>query len=72
MQGLGGEMGASHQGQTTRGPYFQEERKSNINVLEIKAPKLTIMHFTAIKSKGIFTHVRMDNMEALPYQMKVG
>ena len=25
-----------------------------------------------MKSKGIFTHVRMDNMEALPYQMKVG
>lgn len=71
-KGWEGKWGASHQGQTTRGPYFQEERKSNINVLEIKAPKLTIMHFTAIKSKGIFTHVRMDNMEALPYQMKVG
>ena len=37
-----------------------------------KAAKLAIMTFTMTKKNGLFIHLRMDNMVALSYLMKIG
>lgn len=47
------------------------EETSRKCVLELKAAKLAIITFTITKKKGISIHVRMDNMVALPYLMKM-
>ena len=46
------------------------EKISHINVMELKAATLTTMTFTIAK-KGISIQVRMDNMVALSYLMKM-
>lgn len=51
-----------------RGGSSREERKSHINVLELKAAaKLAIM-----KKVRKSIHARMDNMVALSYLIKMG
>ena len=62
---------ASCQDQITWFPWSQEEKKSYINVLELKAAKLVTMTLTITK-KGISIHVKTDNMVALSYLMKMG
>ena len=64
--------GASCHGLTTGGPWSMEERKFHINVLELKAAKLAIMSFTLKERDAISVHIRMDNMTALSYLMKMG
>ena len=64
--------GASCHGLTTGGPWSMEERKFHINVLELKAAKLAIMSFTLKERDAISVHIRMDNMAALSYLMKMG
>ena len=49
-----------------------EERKFHINVLELKAVKLAVMSFTLKERNGISVHIRMGNMTALSYLMKMG
>ena len=49
-----------------------EGRKLHINVLELKAAKLAIMSFTLKERDAISVHIRMDNMTALSYLMKMG
>ena len=64
--------GVSCHGLTTGGPWYMEERKSYINVLEVKAAKFAIMSFTLNERDAISVHIRMDNMTALSYLMKMG
>ena len=49
-----------------------EERKFHINVLELKAAKLATMSFTLKERDTISVHIRMDNLIALSYLMKMG
>ena len=49
-----------------------EEPKFHINVLELKAAELAIMSFTLKERDAISVHIRMDNMAALSYLMKMG
>lgn len=48
-----------------------EERKCNRNILENKAAKLAMMSFI-LKEDAISVHIRMGNMTALSYFMKMG
>ena len=64
--------GASCHGLTTGGPWSMEERKFHINVLELKAAKLAIMSLTLKERDAISVHIRMNNMAALSYLMKMG
>ena len=49
-----------------------EERKFHVNVLELKAVKLAVMSFTLKERNVISVHIRMGNMTALSYLMKIG
>ena len=48
-----------------------EEQKFHVNVLELKAAKLAIMSFTLNERDAISVHIRLDNMTALSYVMKM-
>ena len=41
-----GRLGAYCQGERTGGPWFEEDRKLHINVLELKEAKFAILAFT--------------------------
>ena len=47
-----------------------EERKFHINVLELKPAKLAT--FILKERDAISVHIRMDNMTALSYLIKMG
>ena len=63
--------GAFCQNQSAVGPWSIIERKCHINVLELRAVKLAIMIFT-VNKKIQSIHMRMDNMAALKYLVKMG
>ena len=48
-----------------------EERKFDINVLELKAAKLARMPFALKERDAISVYIHIDNMIALPYLMKM-
>ena len=64
--------GASCHSLTTVGPWPMEERKSHINVLELKATELAVISFTLKERDAISVHICMDNTTALSYIMKMG
>ena len=49
-----------------------EERKFDINVLELRAAKLALMSFTLKELDAISVHIHMDNTTALSHLMKMG
>ena len=55
-----------------RGAIVHGGTKVSQNVLELKAAKLAIMSFTLKERDAISVHIRMDNMTALSYLMKMG
>ena len=57
--------GSSWKCQTTGCPWSVEERKSHINVLELRAAKLAIIFFTLKERDEISVYICMDNMTAL-------
>ena len=61
--------GISCHGQCTRRLWPREERKSHINVLELK---VAIMTFTMSRKVGISIHVGMDNMAAFSLLRRMG
>ena len=65
-KGLGGGGGGGEAGRYHGKGKRKVEKKSYINVLELKAAKLAIMTFTITS-----IHVRMDNILVLSYLMKM-
>ena len=63
--------GASCQGQRTEGSWSITEKDLHINVLEIIAVKYAILTFTKIKKPRLI-HLKMDNIVALTYLLKMG
>ena len=53
------------------GPWSMEEQKFHINELELKAAKLAIMSFTLKERDAISVHIRMGNITALSYLIKM-
>ena len=56
----------------TGGPWTFLEKKDHINVLELKAAKYAILTFTRMFPSAKSVHIRMDNMVALSYLVKMG
>lgn len=64
--------GAYCNGQRTGGQWSAREKELHINVLELKAAKLAILSFHRLFSKALSIHIRMDNIVALTYLIKMG
>lgn len=64
--------GAYCNGQRTGGLWSAREKELHINVLELKAAKLAILSFHRLFSKALSIHIRMDNIVALTYLIKMG
>ena len=57
---------------TDGGYWSREERKSHINVLELKPAKFPIMTFTMPHKSGISIHLPLDNIVAMSCLLKMG
>ena len=55
----------------TGGPLGKEEKNLPINILELKAAKLTIVTFTRLKTAKVI-HIQRGNIPALTYLLKMG
>ena len=65
-------LGAACQGLSTGGKWSQQERESHINILELKAAKFAVMIYTQKFPHLKYEPIRIDNMTALSYLVKMG
>ena len=63
--------GAACQGQTTGGPWMEEESQMHINCLELLAARFALQTFTKGKT-SITVLLRLDNMSAVAYINNLG
>ena len=64
--------GAFCQGHKTGGQWTLPEKKDHINILELKAAKYAILTFTRLYPTARTIHIKMDNIVALSYLVKMG
>ena len=60
------------QGHKTRGHWTLSEKKNHINILELRAAKYAVLTFTHLYPTAKIIHIKMDNIVALSYLMKIG
>ena len=60
------------QGHKTGGHWTLSEKKNHINILELRAAKYAILTFTHLYPTAKIIHIKMDNIVALSYLMKIG
>ena len=63
--------GAFCQGHKTGGQWTLPEKKDHINILELRAAKYAILTFTRLYPTAKTIHIKMDNIAALPYLVKI-
>ena len=64
--------GAFCQGHKTGGQWTLPEKKDHINILELRAAKYAILAFTRLYPTAKTIHIKMDNIVALSYLVKMG
>ena len=64
--------GAFCQGHKTGGQWTLLEKKYHTNILELRAAKYAILTFTCLYPTAKTIHIKMDNIVALSYLVKMG